>query len=425
MTAVPCLDARARATLRRNDRGIYTVPSDRLYPYQWNWDSAFAAIGFAEFDLDRAWTEIETLLAGQWASGMVPHILFHQLNNGYFPGPDIWGCKACIPSSGISQPPVLTTVARMIWEQDRSRGTPIMERAYPQLVDWHRWFLTWRLDDSGAVCITHPWESGRDNAPDWDEALAAIDADGIEGYERRDTQLVDPGMRPTKFDYDRYIWLVELGRKHAWNDNALIKANPFRMADPAMTFILLRANRDLAAIGRTLGEDVTELEEWTLQLEDGARSLWNPTLEGFDSRNAHTGAWSNCLSNASFLCWFGGLESARMLEHIDRLAKRIAYIIPSHDPDSDKYDRQRYWRGPVWPMMNTLIAIGLEEAGHTAVADTLRRSTARLIRAGGFSEYYDSEDGTPAGGVDFTWTAAIWLSWASEQTGREQWARSN
>ncbi|MCY4258753.1 MAG: hypothetical protein OXC91_00630 [Rhodobacteraceae bacterium] len=422
---MPCLDTRARQILRQNDRGGYTVPSDRLYPYQWNWDSAFAAIGFAEFDLDRAWTEIKTLLSGQWDNGMVPHILFHQQDDGYFPGPDIWGCNARIPSSGISQPPVLTTVVRKIWEQDPERGAPTLERIYPQLVNWHRWFISWRLDDAGAVCITHPWEAGRDNAPDWDDALGEISTDSVNGYERRDTNVVDAGMRPTKFDYDRYIWLVELGRRHGWDQTALIDASPFRMADPTMTFILLRANCDLVAIGRALGHDIAEIEEWASCLEAGANSLWNPDLEAFDSRNVHSGAWSGCLSNASFLCWYGGIDRPRMHEHFDRLTKRVAYIIPSHDPDSSRFDRQRYWRGPVWPMMNTLIAIGLEESGYTASAEILRRSTARLIERSGFSEYYDPEDGTPAGGVNFTWTAAIWLSWASSRTGREQWARLN
>ena len=42
----------ARAILAANDRGGYTVPTDRLYPFQWNWDSAFVAMGWATFDAD-------------------------------------------------------------------------------------------------------------------------------------------------------------------------------------------------------------------------------------------------------------------------------------------------------------------------------------------------------------------------------------
>ena len=37
----------ARNILRQNDRGGYTVPTERLYPYQWNWDSAICALGLS------------------------------------------------------------------------------------------------------------------------------------------------------------------------------------------------------------------------------------------------------------------------------------------------------------------------------------------------------------------------------------------
>ena len=64
------LDQRAIAILRENEWGDYTLPTWGLYPYQWNWDSMFVALGFSEFDLDRAWREVETLFQGQWNNGM-------------------------------------------------------------------------------------------------------------------------------------------------------------------------------------------------------------------------------------------------------------------------------------------------------------------------------------------------------------------
>ena len=33
--------------ITRNDRGGYTVPTSKLYPHQWNWDSAFTALGIS------------------------------------------------------------------------------------------------------------------------------------------------------------------------------------------------------------------------------------------------------------------------------------------------------------------------------------------------------------------------------------------
>ena len=70
------LDQRAIAILRENEWGDYTLPTLGLYPYQWNWDSMFVALGFSEFDLDRAWREVETLFQGQWNNGMAAHIVF-------------------------------------------------------------------------------------------------------------------------------------------------------------------------------------------------------------------------------------------------------------------------------------------------------------------------------------------------------------
>ena len=47
----------ARDVLAANWRGRHTVPSARLYPHQWSWDSAFIAIGLARVDQHRAQLE--------------------------------------------------------------------------------------------------------------------------------------------------------------------------------------------------------------------------------------------------------------------------------------------------------------------------------------------------------------------------------
>ena len=63
--------------------------------------------------------------------------------------------------------------------------------------------------------------------------------------------------------------------------------------------------------------------------------------------------------------------------------------------------------------MNTLIGVGLEDAGQTERATALREATANVIARHGFAEYFDPHTGAPAGGGTFTWTAAVWLAWAS------------
>ncbi len=408
------IDEQARAILRGNDRGGYTVPTAGLYPYQWNWDSAFAAWGFAQFDIPRAWAELETLFAGQWPSGMVPHIQFHKPDPGYFPGPDVWGAghKGPVPSSGISQPPVAASFALEVYKKDPEAGLERLRALFPKMVDWHRWFMDWR-SDGGAIFITHPWEAGRDNAPDWDEAMAAIDPVGVGEYTRRDTSHVDPAMRPTKADYDRYIWLVQRGRRLDWDDATMAVENPFKVADPTMTFILLRANRDLAAIADVLGEDRGEIDGWTQTLENGAARLHNPDAGGYDAINLNTGNHTGHVSCASFLCWYAGVESETMMRELETAFRDCTYPVPSHKAGTEIFNPKRYWRGPTWAILNALIALGLREMGHEAEADRLRKLTAELIAKHGFAEYFDPMTGDPAGGGTFTWTAAVWLAWAS------------
>src|SRR5665213_155530 len=67
--------AQAVSVLEDNDYGYYTVPSTVLYPHQWLWDSCFISIGQRHFDVDRAQTELLSLLRGQWSNGMLPNII--------------------------------------------------------------------------------------------------------------------------------------------------------------------------------------------------------------------------------------------------------------------------------------------------------------------------------------------------------------
>ncbi len=413
------LDERARAILVGNDRGGYTVPTAGLYPYQWNWDSAFAGWGFSTFDLDRAWEELESLFMGQWPNGMVPHILFRQNDPDYFPGPDVWGTEGIgpIPSGGISQPPVAATFIRDIWERDTAAGEERLRALLPKIKAWHKWFMDWRTTDQGAVFITHPWESGRDNSPDWDGAMRAIDPVGVGEYTRRDTGHVDPSMRPTKDDYDRYLWLVYHGRARKWDEAELAKDRPFAVADPTLTFILMRANRDLSHMAAEAGMDTREIDAWTRRLEEGAEQLRNPDSGLFDAVNCRDGEHTGNLTSASFLLWYAGLEDQGSLDALTEALASCVYPIPSLTSTSRKFDPMRYWRGPTWAIMNALIGRGLSDMGHKDQADMLRQRTADVIAGHGFAEYFHPDLGTPAGGGTFTWTAAVWLAWASPSAG--------
>ena len=115
-------------------------------------------------------------------------------------------------------------------------------------------------------------------------------------------------MRPTKEDYDRYLWLVKRGRDLEWNEQLMSENRPFEVADPTMTFILLRASRDLLYMAEALNFDGAEISEWCTKLSDGIESLRNmsdelngeitlsPGLGPFEvglGLQVHRGTWSD------------------------------------------------------------------------------------------------------------------------------------
>jgi len=426
--------------LRANDVGGWTKPAPRLYPHQWSWDSAFIAIGLAHLDPSRALGELEHLFKAQWTDGRVPHIVFDPNVPEYWPGPDLWGSRevsaapTAVATSGLIQPPMHAIAVWRILAIARAERVPeaalrdLLARScalYPKLLAWHRYLVERRDPErSGLITVYHPWE-GTDNTPRWDAALAMIEVGELPPYPRTDVSLVDASERPTKAEYDRYLWLVGLLRAANYDDELVRRMHPFLIKDVQCSAIFVAANDALAEIAELAGAPADEraaIAEWSKRSADGVRACWDHDLElalDFDLR-AHRPI--RCVTSAG-LCplLVPSLTRTEARRFLDRIfgpdfagAKGLAFpVVLSTGARSSEFRPRAYWRGPAWPVINWLLWCGLRAHGLESEATRLREANLALLARPGshFAEYFDPFTAEPLGSPDQSWTAAVTLDW--------------
>jgi neutral trehalase len=254
-----------------------------------------------------------------------------------------------------------------------------------------------------------------DNAPSWDAPLRFVPSATNPHLARRDVATVAAAHRPTDADYERYLGIVAALRGAGWDTVLQVEVSPFAVEDVAFTAIAARAAADLAAVAADVREDGAGL----LRFADGARAaitrLWDDEAGWFRSYDVKRGGSLGPLTATGLVALFAGdVEPSRvdrMLARVDAWSDQVACMVVTCDPSAHEFEAARYWRGPVWVLVNWLVAEGLALAGRGDRAESLRRSTLALVEREGFSEYYDAVTGAGIGGQSFSWSAALTLAW--------------
>ncbi len=436
----------AASVLAENHEDGFTKPAPHLYPHQWSWDSAFISIGLSYLELEKALAELVTLFKGQWADGRVPHILFNPNSGDYFPGPEYWNCKGVsqMPpvaplTSGLIQPPVHGLAAHNVWRVASMEGSAEQFREplnglFDKLLSWHRYLSTSRDPEGiGLISVYHPWESGLDNSPRWDSVLAGIETGTMPEFQRRDTKHVkDSAERPTDEEYRKYMWLVELLKRYAYDDIQIHRSYPFVVKDVLMSAIFNLSNHALVKLGRALGREQSELD-FLSALADRSRSgVLEKCLEpdsamvyDLDMRRAGEKIKvSTCANLAGIL--LGDLDSSMKSAMRDlAFSKQFCGhgslrfpVVPSTTPDTVGFKTRSYWRGPSWPVLNWLFSYALAYQGFTEDSETLKKANLAMLsqEQAQFGEYFSLETGEPLGSLKQSWTAAVTIDWLSDRS---------
>ena len=412
----------ALAVLTGNRHGTYTVPAIGLYPYQWCWDTGPIVLGWASVgEWDQAWGELDKLFSAQWPSGMVPHIVFWEQSDDYFPGPEVWATGREPATTGLTQPPLPVSAAARLFtaDPDRDRAREQIGLLWPRLVAWLAWIERARTGPHLAAVVVHPWESGMDNSPAWDEPLAGHARD-LERAPRptrrrdglRQAATVDEGVPPLPRHRRR---AAQSGLEHRDpGGRQPVRGRGSRVHrdhGPRRCPISPPSPRPPGRTGATSPASPPRRVPASPGCGTRRSAGTAPTTCARASRPGRPprAGWRRC-SVAPTTPTPGGWSTG-----LKGWSSAVKYSVPSSDPTDTSFDPIRYWRGPVWVLVNWLVADGMKLAGLDDDAEALRVETRALVEQG-FTEYYDPRDGTGIGGHGFSWSAALTLDWLTKPT---------
>jgi alpha,alpha-trehalase len=417
------------------------IPSRNFYVHQWLWDSAGIAMGRVHIDEEAAFNDLLSLIAGQWNNGLMPHIIYNPGETRYYPPADLWQTgrftRDGIKTSGITDPPLLAIAAAYVCDHatHEQKKRDFINTLLPSVKAYHDHLKRYRdPEDCGLLTIVHPWESGTDDSPGWDSSLNRIDINNIPDeikanvdQNRKDAKYQNAEERPTKNDYYRYIYLIELFKDLEWDYTKIVHETPFAVKSILFNSIWERANEALAVLLQTYGnqEEAHTYQQWAEQTQKALTNTWSEEQNQYCDIDVTQGRHQAIAvpTNAMFMPLYAGAAPDHQLHVLlDRLSNDdeffTEYPVPSTAINCRYFDKDRYWRGPTWPITNYFIIEGLKRysARHQEadqLANLLIQKTVQMIKENGFWEYFDPlEDGSEdsekgMGFSSFSWTAAI------------------
>jgi hypothetical protein len=359
---------------RDGRRFAYTQPSPGRYPWQWYWDSCFAAIAWRRFERERARAELESLLAAQRPDGFIGHTVFwdRPVSLTRYPFYNV-ASRRSLQTETI-QPPLLA------WAWRIAIGDPAEEPRIGAQMDWLS--RNRDLDGDGLLWIAQPDESGLDASPKFDPVWGRR-AGGRLGF-----PLLVGANRRRGFDARR---IRDTG-------------------GPVLCEVLVNTFWSLSvqALGRPSATPALVERLW-----DERRGLFLDEAQPGGARPAVL----TCAALAPLALPDLPEEIGRRLIERRLLDERefltpvappsVAACEPSYEPGGGHGPLRRYWRGPTWINTAWLAWLGLRRLGYHQEADRMAAGLIGAVEREGLREYYDPRTGKGLGAKDFAWSALI------------------
>ncbi|MBN1537381.1 MAG: hypothetical protein JW908_11660 [Anaerolineales bacterium] len=338
------------------------TPSKLGYVGLWLWDNAMHALAYRYVDAELARNQIRSILAHQLPNGMLPDVIYDE------------GIVSTIdhPISGeVTKPPILAWAALKLHETDPN--IDFLREIYVPLVRLNAWWVSMNDDDGdGLVQYNHPYSSGLDDSPLWDEGMP-VESPELNTYLCIQIMSLAKIAEIIQMDAEAAMWkrrataIVTRMITHFWDADAglfwvLKDHQPVRVVTPFNLYPL-----------------------WTGQLPEEINN--------------------------------------RLISHLkDPEMFWGPYVLPTVARNDPHYDPDTMWRGPVWANINYFFIEALKINGENTLAKELRDRTLEMILSQkDIYEYYGAETGIPpAKAVNmFGWTSAVFIDLAI-QASREE-----
>ncbi len=206
---------------------------------------------------------------------------------------------------------------------------------------------------------------------------------------RTSSDVTSRRSRPTSDrrtrEYRQYLGIVAALRAAGWDTERQPADSPFAVEDPGFTAIAARAASDAAAAAVVAGIDGRHAAAVADALRAGLHALWDDELGWYRPFDTLAKGPVGPATSTGLVALWAGIAPARierMMDRIDQWRVALPSAIPTSQPDDPSFDPIRYWRGPVWVLINWLVADGLAGAGFADRADVLRTDTQTAGRTG-------------------------------------------
>ncbi len=371
----------------------YTRPAPDVYEYQWLWDSCFHALVYRHFDGAMAWDELLSLVQHQVTegadAGMVPHMAYWQ-GDGFA----LWEQPGC---SLITQPPLIAVAAWEVHQKHPNRAH--LQTLYPKLKAYHAWFDRRRdPDNDHLVTLIHPWESGWDASPRWDNAL------GLQA------PVTAERSKEARHALIQTLLVCEC------DVQCLQAAGSFTVEAADFNAIRAADLLSLAAIAAYLGHttDAQRFRDKAIAIQTAVREKMlrqqDNTLIAHDLSGTEEHADSPD-SAAKFVLLFGGCvdehQARQLVAELERDGFNTPYPVPTTPITSSAFAGDTYWRGNIWLAVNWLIMRGLQRYGYHDQATHIATRSTQLVEKNGFHEYFHPVTGAGYGPSHQSWSAIV------------------